>query len=620
MAAFVLCGTQVRAAMTSPSPSSLLQLCIEAAPALIVACDREMVVIAASRRYREAHRVAAEAILGRSIYDVFPHITERWREMHRRCLSGIEVRIEGERFPRPDGGMGLWNWTLSPWRDDGGSVGGIVGVFEEVSERTEQQNELRRYADGLEGSHVGIAIADAATNAIQYANPAFCAQHGIASSHARGMPIMDTYPPAERDRARTIFDTADATGKVVFETHKLRGDGTTFPALVAISSPEGRSYRIGTVTDISGLKRAEAAQQVAEADLAAWVQLGPGVLCRKRVRRDGMDVLELHGDLARLGGTGDAADGRALVMAVLQSPETIVMLHRLSDAPGVQTGSADIMVSRPGAPERWIRNALRVIGRDAEAVDLIGYLTDVTKEIAEQRLLQRSATLITLGEMATSMAHELKQPLASISFAAQNVAFLAQQGQASAETLGQKLKKIVTETDRANRLIEHMRVFGRNEQRELEPVPWQRALRDALELLAPRLKDARIENLLPPDLPAVRGSPILMEQVLMNLIGNALDAYDAAPQQARTVTISGGVEDGVVAIRVADQAGGIPAEALARVFEPFFTTKPDSKGTGLGLAVCFGTVMEMGGTLTAVNANGGAVFEIRAPAAEKVSP
>jgi C4-dicarboxylate-specific signal transduction histidine kinase len=112
------------------------------------------------------------------------------------------------------------------------------------------------------------------------------------------------------------------------------------------------------------------------------------------------------------------------------------------------------------------------------------------------------------------------------------------------------------------------------------------------------------------------GAPIPMEQVLLNLVANAIDAYDGMPPGApRVVTVQGGVEDGMVVLRVADQAGGIPPHLLSRVFEPFFTTKPPGQGTGLGLALCFGTVLDMGGTIAASNADGGAVFEIRLRAA-----
>jgi C4-dicarboxylate-specific signal transduction histidine kinase len=218
--------------------------------------------------------------------------------------------------------------------------------------------------------------------------------------------------------------------------------------------------------------------------------------------------------------------------------------------------------------------------------------------------------------MATGMAHELNQPLSSISFAAQNAELRLARQPLDMPALAAKLEKIVQEARRASKLVEHMRIFARNEREELRPVPWRAVLEAAEEMLRPRLRGCTLAVALPDDLPDVMGAPIPMEQVLLNLILNAVDAYDGtAPDAPRRVTVQGRVESGAVVLRVADRAGGIPAHLLSRVFEPFFTTKPPGQGTGLGLALCFGTIVEMGGTITAGNEDGGAVFEIRLPPA-----
>ena len=106
--------------------------------------------------------------------------------------------------------------------------------------------------------------------------------------------------------------------------------------------------------------------------------------------------------------------------------------------------------------------------------------------------------------------------------------------------------------------------------------------------------------------------------MLINLIGNAIDAYaDAPANTARIVKVSGAQDGDFIVLTVADRAGGIPPAVMGRIFEPFFTTKPVGKGTGLGLALVFGTVSDMGGTVAVRNENGGAVFEIRLPRAHE---
>ena len=169
---------------------------------------------------------------------------------------------------------------------------------------------------------------------------------------------------------------------------------------------------------------------------------------------------------------------------------------------------------------------------------------------------------------------------------------------------------------RAADLLTHMRVFARHEQRAVQPVSVAQALDEALQILPAKLRGRRVVPTLSADLPLVLGQPIALEQVLINLIGNAADAYHAsAHAQDSTISVSGWVEDQTVVLQVADQAGGIPPHVLPRIFDPFFSTKPGTTGTGLGLALAKGSITEMGGTITATNQNGGAVFEIRLPIA-----
>ena len=163
-----------------------------------------------------------------------------------------------------------------------------------------------------------------------------------------------------------------------------------------------------------------------------------------------------------------------------------------------------------------------------------------------------------------------------------------------------------------------MRVFARNEPGEIRPLSCHAVLESALEILSHKLRGCRVLQDVPKDLPAVAGWPIPLEQVLINLISNALDAYEAAPPEVeRLVTVKAEVQEDTVVLRVSDRAGGIPQHVLPRVFEPFFTTKPPGKGTGLGLGLAYGAIAEMGGTITAANENGGAVFEIRLPKAKR---
>ena len=604
-------------------PEALRQF-VETLPAGLAILDRSMTYLAASGDYRALLGLQDQDLTGRSYYDVFPEMTESRRAAHRLCLAGATRQVKADPYLRANGEFGFWDWEMRPWYDAGGEQGGVAITIRNVTDSVHAQHDLRRYIDGLETANIGISIADEATGALIYVNPEYAAMHGRSIEAARNLQVLENYPPGERAFAQDRILQAQQQGRVVYEALRQRADGTVFPALVALTVVPGSSdtppYRIGTVLDLTALKQAQAGHRAAQGELSTLLAFGPGILCRKRIAADGLEAVEIHGDRMRLAVPGEtAADVDALVMAVLRHADTAALLHRLAQLADGDTGTVDVMVAAPGQPERWIRNAVHVVGRTSAGTEMAGYMTDVTREVIEQTRLHRAATLVTLGEMSASMAHELRQPLTSISYAAQNARHLLGTAVTEAGRVEAKLEKIITETARASKLIDHMRVFGRNEPSAPVACSWQQALKGALELLAARKTGIAVDNLLPAELPQVMGAPIMMEQVLINLLGNAFDAYEAQAQPAEAalqrVVVSGGAEDGAVVLCVADHAGGVPEALLPRMFQPFVTTKPPGSGTGLGLAMCYATIVGMGGTLSVHNESGGAVFEIRVPAA-----
>jgi C4-dicarboxylate-specific signal transduction histidine kinase len=250
---------------------------------------------------------------------------------------------------------------------------------------------------------------------------------------------------------------------------------------------------------------------------------------------------------------------------------------------------------------------------------LVGYLVDITEEKERAVQLAQASKLATLGEMATGMAHELSQPLASISMAAENAMLSLQASPCNVEMASQKLERISQQAIRAAKLIDHMRIFGRRERGEAQPVDLRTALDGALLILDGRLRKTKIEIVreIEPELPKVLGSLVLIEQVMINLIANACDAFKgkqpSTGEDRRRIEITAYAKSGTVVFVVADHAGGIQMEDLSKVFQPFFTTKPVGEGTGLGLSISFGIISDMGGTMTAYNSEDGAVFEFRLP-------
>lgn len=237
-------------------------------------------------------------------------------------------------------------------------------------------------------------------------------------------------------------------------------------------------------------------------------------------------------------------------------------------------------------------------------------LQENERKASSAQIIQASK-LATLGEMATSVAHELNQPLNVIRMAAGNSRRKVSTGTADTEYLYDKLSRIEQQTARAAAIIDHMRMFGRKAEEDPAPIDPREVVTNTLDLIGEQLKLAGIELVteLAEDCPCVLGHTIQLEQVLLNLLTNARDVIVQREGEAK-ITLRVFFDDEGVQISAEDTGGGIPEEILPRIFEPFFTTKEMGKGTGLGLSVAYGIIRGMNGTIVAENIDNGARLKI----------
>ena len=237
-----------------------------------------------------------------------------------------------------------------------------------------------------------------------------------------------------------------------------------------------------------------------------------------------------------------------------------------------------------------------------------------TAELREaQEGLVHAAKMAALGQMSAAMAHEINQPLTAMQMQLGSLRLLLDSGRQ--DDVREGLKRIDALLQRIAGLTGHLKTFARKSPAGLsERLRLSDVLEQTLQLLAPRLRSEQVQLHSDIDSSAlVLGDAIRLEQVLLNLLNNALDAMAAVESRQLHIRIERQAEQCVLSI--ADSGGGIAADALAHVFEPFFTTKPVGAGLGLGLAVSYGIVRELGGSLEATNAEQGAVFTLRLPAA-----
>jgi PAS domain S-box-containing protein len=227
--------------------------------------------------------------------------------------------------------------------------------------------------------------------------------------------------------------------------------------------------------------------------------------------------------------------------------------------------------------------------------------------------MQRTSRLATLGELASTLAHELGQPLmALVSFSGAAQAFAEREQRAP---LLEALADIRTQAQRAADIVGRIRGFVRLQTSGFERCAVNALVANVLALLRPEIRQqqARVITRLDSNLPDIQADRLLLEQVVLNLLLNGLQAMHGQSPADKWVQVDTGMQDGMVFIRVADHGPGIAASAQAQLFEPFFTTKPE--GLGLGLNICRTTVEAHRGRLVAENhADGGAEFTVYLPA------
>jgi two-component system, NtrC family, sensor kinase len=240
---------------------------------------------------------------------------------------------------------------------------------------------------------------------------------------------------------------------------------------------------------------------------------------------------------------------------------------------------------------------------------------DQEKQLINEQLIE-AGKLASLGEMAAGIAHEINNPVGIMIQEAGWMQDLLDDDDAPEDRMDEfhrSLGKIQTQGKRCKDITLKLLSFARRSDPKLTVVRINQLAEDVTDLCTKRasLNKVEIETILQEDLPDVHASPSEVQQVLLNLINNGLDAMEGGGGTIRITTRTAGSH---VAVDVSDTGPGIARENLMKIFEPFFTTKPVGKGTGLGLAICFGIMKRMGGDITVTSKEGhGTTFNLFFP-------
>jgi two-component system sensor kinase FixL len=288
---------------------------------------------------------------------------------------------------------------------------------------------------------------------------------------------------------------------------------------------------------------------------------------------------------------------------------------------GSQRFEVEFRLLRPDGETRWLISSGRYLRNNrGQLSDLMGVAMDVTAQVKsnlELRLqreeMARLSRVSLMGELTASLAHELNQPLTAIaSNAAAGKRFLAR-GAPDIKMFEELLDDVFTDARRAGNIIHGIHHLVRKGEGTRRAVELNEMILEVLRLLHSDLlgRSTTVETNLSPGLAAIQADPIHLQQVLLNLIMNSLEAMQQTPAADRRILISTSADNGFVEVSVWDHGVGLPQDDPDKIFSQFFSSKPN--GMGMGLTIVRSIVEDHGGELGAENLPDGARFYFRLP-------
>lgn len=516
-------------------------------------------------------------------------------------------------------------------------------------ERAQTEEQLRKLSRAVEQSPSATVITDLDAR-IEYVNPKF--------TEVTGYTLEEVYGQNPRvlraeENPPEIYDALWAALKAGEEWRgewlNRRKDGSLYWEFASVSplkDAEGRvTHYIKVAENITARKRAEAKLRQSEANFKALMNATRDIALLIDVEGQVLAVNQtlferLHTTPGDIVGTtiydwfppALARARRTRVQEVVASGE---MLRYEETAPDGEVTYNSIypifddagQVARLAIFVQDITALKQAEARLREYAEHLARMVDekVHELDRERAKVIQAGKMASLGEMATGVAHELNQPLTSMTFDIEYLQRLAERGTEGNEVRipTAELQEIVEglrgDVARSRRITDHLRTFGRAAAGDVGDVDLNQVIQDSFILIGERLyqHNVHVERDLAPDLPPLRADAFKLEQVFLNLISNAEHAMARRAAQEsgeykKRLDISTRVEDAAIVARVRDNGTGISPAEQARIFEPFFTTKPVGEGTGLGLSISRDIVTECGGELTFESVAGeGTTFVLR---------
>jgi PAS domain S-box-containing protein len=584
---------------------------LEATADAIIAIDARGIIRTFNPAAERMFGYSAREVIGQNIKILMPppH-SEQHDEYIARYLATGEKRIIGVSREvvglRKDGTIVLVDLSVAEARIGDQRV--FVGIHRDITKLKQAEQTLAqsrgRIQAILEAAAEGI-ISINEWGIVQMINPAAERMFGYSLEEVVGKNVSMLMPSPYREEHDSYIGRYLATGEkkiigIGREVAGLRKDGTIFPIDLSVAEVRLENWRgfVGMIRDITERKRAERERS----QLAAIVESSDDAIIGKGL--NGTIVSWNAGAERIYGYSAQEAKGRMIsLIAPPDRPDEVpAILERIEHGgrvdhfETVRIGKEGrrIDVSLTVSP---VRDATgKVIGASAIARDITEKKRAEEEGRAMTQQLWQAAKLASVGELAASVAHELNNPLATVSLRVEAVL-----ARTSADDPRRRAMEIIEqEIKRMGELVANLLQFSRRGVEQITTLDVRQELTKAAELVDHHLR----KRLIPvtrefaPDTPTINANRQKLRQVFLNLLTNASDAMpQGGTLTLRTAPATLPNSKPAVLIEVTDTGVGIPAEDLQRIMEPFFTTKEEGKGTGLGLAICRRVVQEHHGTI-----------------------
>ncbi|MBA3903472.1 MAG: PAS domain-containing sensor histidine kinase [Rhodocyclaceae bacterium] len=569
---------------------------------------------------------ASAALVGRPLLDfVHPDDTAATVGALRRLAAGEPASFENRC--RSADGRYLWLlWSLNPVLEEQL----LYAVAHDITGRREDEEKLKsayafRKAMG-ESLVTGLRAIDLEGRII-FVNPAFCRMIGWSEQELIGIkPPFPYWPPEaaaslQRDLDLTLAGQAPAGG---FEMRIQRRDGERFDVRMYISPLIDSSGRqlgwMASMNDITEPKRARAELEAAHERFVAVLDGLDTAVYVADVATD--EILYANRAFKNLYGF-DAVGRNCWQVTRACCPERgdfgadprRLSLEQLPR----EIFDGEIQHALSGRWHHLRDRAIRWVDGRVVRMEIATDITDRKRmeeaALQHQERLEQTSRLITMGEMASSLAHELNQPLSAIANYCMGCVNRLASGEYRREDILTAMQKASAQAERAGKIIRRMREFVKKSEPNRAPVVLAEIVDDAVGFaeIDARKAGVAIRVDIPADLPPVFADRIMIEQVVLNLVKNGIEAMQQARSFERELTVTAKPDgERTVGVAVADRGTGIDAGNAEQLFVPFFTTKPE--GMGMGLNICRSIIEYHGGRLWAQpNPGGGSVFRFTLP-------